>query len=1030
MLSIANISVGQASSGYYRQDGYYAKDSDDAKEASQWFGKGAEAAGLSGYVDPKTFDDVMKGINPDGVQMGRKNAEGEIEHRAGIDLTFSPSKSVSVVGLVGGDERVIEAHDAAVKTALAYVEDNFLNTRVWNAEKGQQEVVGGQKMFAGVFRHDTSRNLDPQLHSHAVVANMTLGEDRKWRSIENSKIYDNQHHIGAVYQSALAQELTSKGFDVERVGQYGNVEIKGVSQDVKELFSTRREEIKEALKDSNYPASAAAAERVALFTRNAKEQNVDRDALYQLWRDEAAAKGLDAKAFEAIREGSSSPATIRDEDRRIDADQAVSYAIAHISERASVYERGAVELTALSVTKQASHEDITAAIERKIEAGDLIQGVARGFSDPLTDRDSIRSEIAVLDEYKFGKGAGKAQATDRIVTRAIRTDTLNDGQMNAVKTALITDDRVVGVQGYAGAGKTYMLARMQGVADKQGYEVVGLAPSHKAVGELNDVGIATGTLQGFLARYQGLLEGRMSDGALSAMKAEYTNRMIVVDEASMIDTGQMRDLLHIANRIDVPKVVLLGDTKQLDAVGAGTPFHALQNEGMKLAVMNDIRRQENPRLLEAVLETIKGNIYEAFNRVGDGLSAHGQEAPQKAAEAWLALASQERADTLLITQSNDWRRQINASVRGGLREEGAITGADFQVTRLEDLRLSKAEAGRLENYEPGMTVIAERNLKGQGVEKGDEYRVVGASDKGVELQKSDGTRIYFNPAKSAQAANAMSVYKEALINLATGDVVRFDRADQGHGIANKATGKIQSIDDKSVSIKLNGEDEARSFNRSDPQLKHIDHGFSITVHGSQGATIKNVIAALNSASVLSTMKSFYVTISRAKESAEIYTDDVGKLRGVISNATGERVSALDAIGFRDAIRNLNEVHVEAVNARNNGPEDSNVYFLQFGDEKPYTELRASRDDREPGLPGLERPKSDDPDLKGSRTPDRDVDRKDDQGRTINEDDEPRERSKEPKEDRFEQDIRDNQAQPRNAPDGRDQDGGRDQGYER
>lgn len=1029
MLSMANISVGQASSGYYRQDGYYAKDGDEAKEASLWFGKGAEAAGLSGNVDPKTFDDVMKGINPDGVQMGRKNSEGQIEHRAGTDLTFSPSKSVSIVGLVGGDERVIQAHDAAVKTALAHVEEKFLNTRIWNAEKGAQETVGDQKMFAGVFRHNTSRNMDPQLHSHAVVANMTIGEDGKWRSIDNSKIFDNQHHIGGVYQNALAQELTSRGFDIERVGKHGYVEIKGIPEDLKELFSTRREEIKEALKGSDYPASAAAAARVAVFTRNAKEQNVDRAALLQVWRDEAAAKGLDAKAFEALRDATSRSRELNLNDRRADADKAVTYAIAHISERASVYQRDAVELAALSVTKQASHVDIAASIERKLSSGDLIQSVAKGFENALTDKVSIRNEIAVLDEYSFGKGAGKPQATERIVTRAIRTDTLNDGQMNAVKTALTTEDRVVGVQGYAGTGKTYMLAKMQAVAEKQGYEVVGLAPSDKAVDELNAVGIKSGTLQGFLARNQGLAEGRMSAQALSGMTAEYSNKMIVVDEASMIDTGQMRDLLHIANRIDAPKVVLLGDTKQLDAVGAGTPFHALQNEGMKLAVMNDIRRQENPMLLAAVLDTIKGHIHAAFEKVGDGISSHGQEAPQKAGEAWLALSSKDRAATLLITQSNDWRRIINGVVREGLREEGALTGPDVAVTRLEDLRFSKAEAARMENYEPGMTVIAERTLRGQGFEKGTEFAVVGTSDKGVELRQIDGNRIYFDPSKSAQAANAMSVFQEAKINLAAGDSIRFDRSAPLIGIANKATGDVQSIDDKSIIIKLHGEEEARTFSRSDALMKHIDHGFSITVHGAQGATINKVISALNSASVLSTMKSFYVTISRAKEEAQIFTDDVGKLRDVISKATGERVSALDAIGFRDAVRNLNAVHVEEAKTRNGGAGESNVYFLKFGDEKPFPELRATRDDREPNLPGLERPKADDPEIRGSRTQEHDAVQKDKTDRTISEDDEGKERRKEPQEDRLEQELRNNQEQHRGAPQ-RDQSDDKDRGFER
>lgn len=1030
MLSIANISVGQASSGYYRQDGYYAKESDEAREASQWFGKGAEAAGLSGYVDPKTFDDVMKGINPDGVQMGRKDSNGEIAHRAGMDLTFSPSKSVSIVALVGGDERVIQAHDKAVQTALAYVEDRYLNTRVWNAETKKQDVVGNQKMFAGVFRHDTSRNMDPQLHSHAVVANMTIGEDGKWRSIDNSQILRHKMQIGGVYRNALAKELTARGFEIERVGEHGYVEIKGVSQEVKDHFSTRREEIEQALKSADSPTSAAAAARAAIWTRSAKEQNVDRDALYQLWREEAAAKGLDRAALDTLRERTSQPVTITDLDVRRDADEAIKYAVAHVSERASVYERDDIEMLAYVVTKVASHEDVALAIDRKIESGELIRGANAAFENALTDRESIGRELAVLDEFKMGQGAGRALATERVIQRTIYKDTLNDGQMFAVKTALTTVDRFVGVQGYAGTGKTFMLSKMQAVAEKQGYEVVGLAPSNKAVGELNEVGIAAGTLQGFLAKYQGLSEGRMSEGAVAAMTAEFTNKLIVLDESSMTDTRQMRDLMNIANRIDAPKVVLLGDTKQLDAVGAGTPFRALQNEGMQTAVMNDIRRQEDPRLLEAVMNTIKGEIHKAFDMVGDNVTSHKREAPVEAAKKWLSLSDENRAKTILITQSNAWRGEINNTVRDGLKGEGKITGADVVLDRLEALRHTKAEAGRMENYVPGMTIIFERNVRGMGIERGAEFTVIGTSDKGVELKGQDDKRIYFDPAKSAHAANSISAYRQTTIGLAAGDVIRFDRPDKDRGIENKATGDIAQVDDKTVSIKLHGEDEARAFNRSDALIKHIDYGFSVTVHGAQGATVQNVIAAMDSASILSTMKSFYVTISRAKEGAEIFTDDAGQLRTVIAKATGERVSALDAIGFRDAMRNLTAAHQEAARLRGGGPEADNIYFLKFSDGKNIPLIRADRSEHEPSLPGLERPKADDPDLRDGRTPDREPIGKDEKADKARGEDESKERTREPREDRAQQELRDTQEHNRGVPQERDQPEDRDRGYER
>ncbi len=178
------------------------------------------------------------------------------------------------------------------------------------------------------------------------------------------------------------------------------------------------------------------------------------------------------------------------------------------------------------------------------------------------------------------------------------------------------------------------------------------------------------------------------------------------------------------------------------------------------------------------------------------------------------------------------------------------------------------------------------------------------------------------------------------------------------------------------------------------------------------------------------MKSFYVTITRAKEGAEIFTDDASHLRNVISKATGERVSVLDAIGFRDAMRNLNAEHAEASRLRGGGPDAANVYFVKFGDEKDLPDLRADRSDRKPDLPGFERRKEEDPKMKGDRAKEHEPDRGADKANFEREEDEGKERTKAPQEGRFERDLRENQEHNRGVHEERDQSNERDRGYER
>ena len=303
VASIGAIASAAQGTSYYEKDGYYASDDPEHREASAWAGKGADALGLTGPVDPDIFRAVLEGKVPDGSgrELGRRDRDGKLLHRPGRDVTLSAPKSVSLVGLVGGDARIVDVHDRAVQATLAWIEGNAAETRMKDPATGRMVREGGQKMVAATFRHDTSRNLDPQLHTHAVIANMVQGEDGKWRSMANEKLYESKMLIGAIYRSELARGLSRLGYGIEKTHSDGRFEIAGVSRETIDAFSTRRAEIEAGMAERGMGSPSdnpRLAERAALMSRAAK-RDIDRNELAGVWQRQAADLGFDAGALTA-----------------------------------------------------------------------------------------------------------------------------------------------------------------------------------------------------------------------------------------------------------------------------------------------------------------------------------------------------------------------------------------------------------------------------------------------------------------------------------------------------------------------------------------------------------------------------------------------------------------------------------------------------------------------------------------------------------------------------------------------------------
>ncbi|MCY4547137.1 MAG: AAA family ATPase, partial [Defluviicoccus sp.] len=300
---------------------------------------------------------------------------------------------------------------------------------------------------------------------------------------------------------------------------------------------------------------------------------------------------------------------------------AVAQAVAHVAERRTAIPEAEIRAVALGhAPGRYTIGEIDAAIDRLAGNGDLIEVERRGMDRAFVTDRAVKAERRVLASMRAGRGKSVALAGEETVEARLETSNLTQGQREAVRTVLLSDDLVIGVQGHAGSGKTTMLRAVKALLWNT--SIHGLAPSAAAARVLErEAGIPSRTLQYFLTRFDDLTDPE----ALARARQDYAGSVLAVDEASMIDTMRMGELLRIADRLGVARVALVGDTAQLRAVDAGQPFRLLQKAGMKTAAMTEILRQRDPELLAAVAQSRVGEPGAAIEGLGDRV----REAPRE-----------------------------------------------------------------------------------------------------------------------------------------------------------------------------------------------------------------------------------------------------------------------------------------------------------------------------------------------------------------------------------------------------------------
>jgi ATP-dependent exoDNAse (exonuclease V) alpha subunit len=777
------------------------------------------------------------------------------------------------------------------------------------------------KFIAAKFEHDTARPVDgyaaPQLHTHAVIFNVTERADGSTRALQERPFFESKQFATAVYQSELMYRLRDLGYEIEP-GKSGAPEIKGYTQAYLDASSLRSQQIKDEMERSGVSGPRAA--QIAAHSTRDKKQTLTRDQALEAHRNVAAEYGnqprqvvIDARERAQTQE--------RNPDRATRAKEAITYARDTLFEREAVADERLIFRDALRRGMgETTYAEVRADFEARRQRGDFRSVEAPKYASgrSFTTPETIAAERANIAHVVTGRNAVQPIMSAELAQDQARSrDFLNETQRRVIEEVLNSTDRIHGLQGRAGSGKTTVLASIREGAEKSGYTVEGFAPTSRASAQLREVGIDATTLQSFLAR---------GDNHPSA--SPELRHLYMLDESSLASTRQIRAFLDKLNPND--RVLLIGDTSQHQGVDAGKPFEQMKDAGMRTSQLNRIMRQKSPELLKAVEELAKNNTQQGI----DMLASQGRitEIPNRQ-ERIAAIArdyAMQPENTIVVSPDNRSRQQINEAVRAELLQKGVLS-PDGQAFRTLTHRSDMTGADRTwaARYNPGDVLQYTTGSKAEGIER-DSFatvRTVDARANTLTVEFENGTNVTYDPRR----LRGVHVFRETDREFATGDRIQMTATNKELGVANRDLGTITGIENRQMSVRMDGKAE-RTITFDAAEFRQLDHGYAVTSHSSQGLTAGRVLAHFDtdSAHSLINTRLAYVAISRASDDARVYTNNAETLGTKLATD----ISKTAAVDFRPS-SSATEVQQAVAAFRANDPATGTARLQEQGRVHEY-----------------------------------------------------------------------------------------------
>ncbi len=859
-----------------------------------WKGKGAERLGLAGMaVTKKGFGSLADGYDPlSGKKLFLRKRANRIP---GYDFTFNVSKSVSLLWMHTGDNRIMEAMSQCAELTMDRDVQKGIQTRDYD-ENGKGICPRTKNLIYSGWPDYESRPgsdgiPDPHLHYHAYAFMPTWNEARdRWQTANYGGVKSYAFYYEAAFLSRLAQKLKRLGYNITPTRGGKSFEITGISRRLIKKFSRRTEEIQaeaEKLGITHHKALDALGAK----TRRRKNKNPrSRQALFTYWLSL-----LTPDEIVALEKAGTAQTT----DQPMSAGEALSRALAKCLERSSVVEHKRLLTEALRFgLGHVLPEDIQAAFERMRETGELTGRETYGRFY-VTTPEVAAEETAMLEAVRStADTCDPLKVTPHIFTPVMNEDgstfELSDEQQEAVRAILGAKDRIMSLRGVAGAGKTTALQELvsaiqtpvsshplpEGVIENGNWHpktVFTVAPSSDAVGVLRQEGFAeAATLQSLLISKK--------------RQAKLKGGVLLVDEAGLVSVRQMRQVFDIAEQQDA-RVILVGDDYQHTAVER-SDVNVLrilrQHAGLDTAAITRIQRQNDPFYRFAVQALSEGDIKSGFNRL-DGMGAVREIKDDagrygRLADDYLAITGKKKRPglrrkpktALIVAPTHKEGEDVTAVVRARLKTAYALGQEEHDVERLRGLGWTGAERGHAASYEPGMIIQFVR--QGGRFQSGDRLTVTGRNAQG-RVTATD--RRGQDAVLPLNHADRFQVYRESKLSLAVGDIVRiaqngFDR--NGHRLTNGTRHTVEGFTPEGH-IRLEG------GQLIDRDFGHLDHGYCLTSHAAQGKTVDHVLIAESAVSFAAAgPDQFYVSASRGREGITVYTDDKEALRDAVARS--------------------------------------------------------------------------------------------------------------------------------------------------
>lgn len=857
---------------------YYAE---GQRVSGEWIGLGAERLGLSGEVRAEEFLRLCDNQHPETgekltqrIKTTRRDGEDiAANRRIFYDFTFSPPKSVSLAAFVGGDQRILEAHARAVRSALKEFEA-FAAARIRGKGAEGDRMTGN---FVGaLFTHETSRALDPHLHTHCILFNATFDpKEKRWKALQNCELLQARKFAENAYYHELARDLQSFGYGI-RNRPRGDFQLEGVSEELCDRFSKRRAEIDRALSKllKEKPELAGGdlmtmRRLLATAERARKQRDLSQAELRKLWQSQLTPD--ERASLETLWGGRRQRAS---GSNQVSMRESVRWAEEHLFDRNSVVLECQIWQEALG---RARGSDFTLGeLKSLTQERDYIREASQ--SGEVTLREVLLREWEIVRTVKDGR----AQRHPLVGAIGALNPKLDEEQRIALNTLLTSTDLVSLFRGGAGTGKSYVLRELVERVRQGGKSIVILAPQRQQVVDMEKAGFPSpATVARFLQRRE------IADGTV-----------VVVDEAGQLSGRQMLELLRLV-REHKGRLILSGDTRQHGPVEASDALVAIERySGVKPVELHRIRRQD-PALARdrseqteiegyraAVEAAANGDLPKSFERlvgIGAVVSCGLGEQADKLADEYVRLRL-EGASTVVVSQTWTEVHRVNSRVRESLKSEGLVIGDDTEIQVLDKLDLTNAQKRDARFYPPEAVIVF--NEKVRDAEPGAKGKLAGILKSGVIVEFAGR---YINV--SNRLLDRITICLEREIPVTAGDRLHVKANRKLASGARVTNGELVTV----KSVKPDGAVELTDGRTLDTSFREFLPGYAVTSYGSQGKTVDYVLISDSTIKAATNAQQWYVSISRGRRGVRIFTPDKEQLRENIVRS-GHRKLALDIAG--------------------------------------------------------------------------------------------------------------------------------------